>query len=418
MHYARGLHLAIALILSAAGSLTIAVDDAWLTMTSDKEDAVYAAKAKATFTLVAVGNTPPNAKLSYKIHWDHGKDLAQGDVTLKAGKAELSQVLPEPGCLVVEVTLGTLKAEYGAVADPFKIMPSQPAPKDLDAFWDAEKKALAKVPMNARLVPAIDDHTARYGPEVECFDLTLDCTGGKPVHGYYVRPKGAKPKSLPAYLSLPSGGIKDSSLHAAWYQAKSNQIALDINAHALLNGQPADYYTQQNKELSDYQARGIESRDSFYFKGMYLRTLRAIDFLASQPEWDGKILIASGGSQGGGLSLVAGGLDARVSEIIIHAPGFCEFSDLLGRQRGWPGKNAVTPQAKAAVSYFDVCYLAPHFKGKATCVTGLLDTTCPPIGVLAAFNQLGGERSLVILPAAGHSGDQKIEKDPKFKHLP
>ncbi len=40
---------------------------------------------------------------------------------------------------------------------------------------------------------------------------------------------------------------------------------------------------------------------------MFLRMERAIDFLASQPEWDGRILIVTGSSQGGGQAIVAAG---------------------------------------------------------------------------------------------------------------
>ncbi|MEK7412990.1 MAG: acetylxylan esterase [Planctomycetota bacterium] len=411
------------LLLCAAASL-VAADEAWLTITSDRDDGVYTSKSKATFTLTAVGNTAQDAKLNYKVHWDHGKDLAQGEVVLKGGKAELVQILPEPGCLVLEVTLDKQKAEYGAVADPFKIMPSRTAPKDFDAFWDAEKQALVKVPMNAQLVPTTTDlNKATYGPVVECFDLTLDCTGGKPVRGYYVRPKGAKVKSLPAFLSLHSAGVRDSSIQAAWNQAKSNRIALDINAHGVDNGKPVEFYNGlRDGELRGYQSKGIDKRNTFYFKGMYLRIIRAIDFLTSQPEWDGKIVIAAGASQGGGQSLIAGGIDARVTELWPTVPAFCDLTAAqLGRQSGWPGNVASTPQGIETVGYFDACHFAARFKGKTHIVVGLIDHTCPPAGIFAAFNQLGGEKSIAIMPLRGHGGDAtsaRLEKDPRFTHRP
>lgn len=410
------------LLLALAASLA-AGEAPWLGLAPDIAHGVYVAKAKATFTLTALGGTAKDAKLGYRLVWNQTKELAKGEVKLQAGTATVAQELPEPGCLVLEVTLDKQKAEVGVVADPFKITISRSAPKDFDAFWTAEKAALAKVPMNPRLVPATFDTKATYGPEVECFDLTLDCSGGKPVRGYYARPKGAKAKSLPAHLSLHSAGIRDSSMQGAWNQAKNNRIALDINAHGLDNGKPAEFYNGlRDGELRGYQSKGIDSRDTFYFKGMYLRIVRAIDFLASQPEWDGKILIAGGASQGGGQALVAAGIDPRVSEINAFVPAFCDLTaDQAGRQCGWPGNVASTPAARATVGYFDAGSFAARFTGKATIIVGLIDHTCPPTGVIAAFNQLGGDKTLVIIPSRGHGGDAvtaKLEKDPAYAHRP
>ena len=56
--------------------------------------------------------------------------------------------------------------------------------------------------MNPRLTP-IDSPTAA----VECFDAEIDCPGDKPVSGYFVRPKEARPKSLPAALFVHGAGV-------------------------------------------------------------------------------------------------------------------------------------------------------------------------------------------------------------------
>jgi len=40
---------------------------------------------------------------------------------------------------------------------------------------------------------------------------------------------------------------------------------------------------------------------------MYLRDSRAIDYIASRPDWDGKTIVVMGTSMGGHQSLVAAG---------------------------------------------------------------------------------------------------------------
>ena len=70
---------------------------------------------------------------------------------------------------------------------------------------------------------------------------------------------------------------------------------------------------------------------------MFLRLVRALDFLTSRPEWDGKHLIVIGHSQGGGQALAAGGLDPRVTLIASGVPAICDHSGrAAGRINGWP----------------------------------------------------------------------------------
>lgn len=46
---------------------------------------------------------------------------------------------------------------------------------------------------------------------------------------------------------------------------------------------------------------------------MYLRVLRALDYVKTLPEWDGKNLIVIGSSQCGAQAIVAAALDPQVS---------------------------------------------------------------------------------------------------------
>jgi cephalosporin-C deacetylase len=91
--------------------------------------------------------------------------------------------------------------------------------------------------------------------------------------------------------------------------AKAGLLSMDINARGIANGKPGAFYSDLSKgKLSGYRHAGRESRDTIYFRGMYLRLVRAIDVLTSQPEWNGKTVAVIGHSHGGGQSLVAGGI--------------------------------------------------------------------------------------------------------------
>src|SRR5262249_36550651 len=170
------------------------------------------------------------------------------------------------------------------------------------------------------------------------FDVQVECVG-KPVSGYFGRPKDAKPKSLPAILFVHGAGVRSASLGSThWSTLEGGMLSFDINAHGIPNGKPEEFYKAlSDGELKGYPSFGREDREQCYFKGMFLRLIRAIDFLTAQPEWDGKTLIVYGSSQGGFQAFAAAGLDARVTFICAGVPAGCDHTGtVVNRINGWP----------------------------------------------------------------------------------
>ena len=89
---------------------------------------------------------------------------------------------------------------------------------------------------------------------------------GAPVSGYFARPVGAKPKSLPIILTVHAAGVRDSNLRGTAGWAGKGFLALDINAHGLPNGKPEDFYENLAKaDLKDYRTRGSRiARDDLF----------------------------------------------------------------------------------------------------------------------------------------------------------
>jgi cephalosporin-C deacetylase len=415
---ASGLPAADKTAKDASGGVTLSI-------VPEHEDGIYAAGETVRFLITGKrGDKPLAGEVAYELQLNAAKKLKAAKITLKDGRAAITWQLKEPGCLIATVTIPDgnkpITAKVGAVVDPFKIQQSLAIPDDFDAFWAGQKRKLAEIPMNAKLTP-VESQKVNYGPEIECFDVQLDCLGDKPASGYFGRPKGAKPKSLPALLSVHSAGIRGGSIRGASYGARRNMLTFNLNAHGLPNGKPAEFYAAlRDGELLGYANKGMDSPETFYFKGMYLRIVRAIDFLTSQPEWDGKTVIVRGSSQGGGQALVAAGIDPRVTELSAGVPAFCDTTAaLLDRKPGWPGTRTKKPGQIKTLQYFDACNFASRSRAKATVIVGLIDTTCPPVGILAAYNQLKGEKSITILPFRGHglkTEQRRLAKDPKFKH--
>jgi len=421
----KKIRLSIRIIMLSAGMAFLWATggfaaESGVTLSQSRENGVYAIGEEIVFTVTAPSETKT---LDYQILLDGILDSGLSDeLELKNGTATVSYRPKKPECVMLTTPSGKKGPSLGAVVAPFDIQLSRAAPDDFDAFWDKKKAELSAIPMNVRLTPVEEPQKANYGPKVECFDLQLDSMGDKPVSGYYVRPVGAAKGSLPATLNLHSAGVRGGNLRAAWVGAKRNMISLDINAHGLPNAQTPEYYKNLSYgALKGYDGQGMDDPNHYYFLGMYLRIVRAIDFLTTQPEWDGKTVILQGSSQGGGQSLVGAGLDGRVTEVRATVPAFCDLTGQeAGRQAGWPGRGRERSKAQLkTLGYFDACHLAARTKAKVYIVVGLVDTTCTPVGILAAYNQFPGEKSITILPSRGHGETAKSkahEKDPRFMH--
>jgi cephalosporin-C deacetylase len=415
IHRFSWLSLAALALVAVTFSARSAQSNLDLTVTANHTDAIYIQGETVTFTIKLLREQQPadDAEVQWTMSKDGVPPLTSGMVKLTGGSATVTGKLNEPGFLQCRAVLrgsnqATLTAVAGVAVDPLLIKPSLPVPADFDEFWSAQKKQLAAIPVNARLTSVPSPST-----NVECFDLQADSVGA-PVSGYYARPVSAKPKSLPIILTVHGAGVRSSSLGGAVSWAGKGMLALDINAHGLLNGKPESFYTNvADTDLKDYRIRGRESRETVYFLGMFLRLVRAIDFLSAQPEWDGHTLIVHGSSQGGAQSIVAAGLDPRVTFFAAGVPAMCDHTGVaVGRVNGWP-KFLANPPAEpapnvvAAVRYYDAMNFATRARCAGIITVGFIDTTCPPTSVYAAYNALAGPKQIFNDPPSTHAVSSK-----------
>ncbi|WP_395718388.1 acetylxylan esterase [Prosthecobacter sp.] len=393
---------------------------------TDHQDAIYKTGETATFTIEASQDGKPLAegKVVCVLSKDGVQPQPPQTLNIKDGKATLIGKLDEPGFLLLRATSGKASALAAAGYEPLLLKPSMPVPEDFDAFWAAQKAELAKVPLKPTLTPV---QTAVKG--VDAFDLQVECLG-RPVSGYFGRPKNAKPKSLPAILHVHGAGVRGSNPGSVFWAAnEGGMLSLDINAHGIPNGKPKEFYDALAAgELKDYRAVGNKDRQQCYFKGMFLRLIRAIDFLTAQPEWDGKTLIVYGSSQGGFQAFAAAGLDERVSFFCAGVPAGCDHTgSQANRIAGWPKivPNDAEGKPDAAAlqvsRYFDCVNFATRAKCKGAAVTvGFIDTTCPPTSVYAAYNALTIPKEIHADVLAGHTNTpaaSKFMQEAAFRHV-
>jgi cephalosporin-C deacetylase-like acetyl esterase len=142
---------------------------------------------------------------------------------------------------------------------------------------------------------------------------------------------------------------------------------------------------------------------------MFLRLVRAIDFLTEQPEWDGRTVAVYGSSQGGAQAIAAAGLDSRVSFFVAGVPAMCDHTGFLAnRISGWPkfvptGEKSPSAAVVSAIRYYDAVNFAARAKAPGYFTVGFIDTTCPPSSVYAAYNALRTPKDIFHDIKAGHT---------------
>jgi cephalosporin-C deacetylase len=391
-----------------------------LTVTTDRDNALYQTGEKATFSIsVKQGEQAVSGIGQLKISLDdflNAQGPSNGRQPPRDEPIRITGGLNQPGFLRCQVTYTPMvgkpvRAIASAAFSPEKIGLSLPVPDDFDEFWAEQKRRLAEIPLEPTLTSVDQVDTS-----IECYDVQTPCLGGAPVSGYFAKPKDAAAKSLPAILWVHGAGVRGSSLGNAVKGAKADMLSMDINAHGIANGKPNSFYTELSAgPLKDYRYAGRESRDTSYFRGMYLRIVRAIDFLTAQPEWDGKHVVVIGHSQGGGQSLVAGGIDDRVTMIAPGVPAICDHSgQAAGRINGWPklvpngDDGKPDPQILEAARYVDAVNFATRCKADAIMSVGFIDAVCPPSSCYAAYNVLTGTKSVINEPLMGHAAPPHI----------
>ena len=354
--------------------------------------------------------------------YQNGQFMGVSETLLPEGRSEVFRgTYDEAAALMIRLANPSDQKDsttVGAIVAPEEFLPGFEEPADFRDFWAKQLKTLRKQKMRVKLTPV--EVPGEDAGKYVCYDLEIGCLDFRPVRGYLAMPKGARRRSLPIVIYAHSAGkltapYTKSTVKKAVSLAKSGSgaIALDINAHGMLNGQDEAYYEALQKELNGYSGWKVKDHETYYFRGMFLRMVRALDYLCSRKEWDRKRVLVTGGSQGGAQSAALAGLDPRVNMVVVDVPAMWDMGGMLkGRTSCWSKpleREGIDSPAAKIVPYYDAANMMRYYKGKLVVNVGLIDLTCPPASVWSVFN-ICPASSKEIHPCAwkGHSGRYSV----------
>ena len=376
----------------------------------DHADWVYACGQQAEFTVYAVKENVrmPLTEIEYSYGPEKLKAEKTGKVTTdKNGYARIKVPGRKvPGFTTVNVSVTWDGKKYTGMTnigfDPDKIQPTTSLPSDFTEFWEDAKAKAAKVPMlvRERYAPEeSDDRVDVYYVRIQSYRV------GNYVYGVLSVPKKEGPK--PAILRLPGAAVrKFSGIDPLAYEGF---VVLNIGVHGIPVDQATEMYRQlENGSMSGYVLKGIEHRDTYYYKRSYLGCVRAVDYLCSRADVDQARIACYGGSQGGMLSIVTASLDKRISALFAYYPAFCDVTGYFyGRSGGWPhlfiDRSDPLIEQKVAVSkYYDVVNFARFLTQPGFYAWGFNDIVCCPSSTFSAYNVITAPKTLKVARDTGH----------------
>jgi cephalosporin-C deacetylase len=361
---------------------------------------IYALGETAGWNVTLPWSSPA---VTYVVRKNNLDEIGRG--TIEPGTpSRIEAKLDEPGMVYVEITESTPDAKpraLGAAVAPERIGPSIPAPADFDAFWTAKIGALRKVP----LAPALSvKPSGKDG--VDFAILEMNHVEGKHIWGQVAKPHDdTQKKKFPGLLIL-QWASPPYPLEKAWVtdRAAEGWLAVNIEPHDVMPDQPKDYYEALPEALKKYNTIETRSRDKNYFLYMYLADVRAVDYLASRPDWDGRTLAVMGTSMGGQQGLCAAGLNPKVTALLVDVPAGADANGTAhGRKTGYPNWDFNDPRVLETAQYFDTVNCAARVTAPSLVAMGFIDTVTPPVGIWAAFNQLKGPKEAAPMIDSPHN---------------
>lgn len=402
----------IAFLSAQAENYPYRSDILWVTV-PDHADWLYRTgeQAKIEIQLYRYGIPQDGVEVSYTLGQELLPSERQGSVKLKNGRAVISVgTMRNPGfldCVLKADIAGKSCTHHVKIGfSPEKLRPYTQQPADFVEFWNKAKSEAQQCPMT---------FTTKYVPEysnekVDCYLVKLQCyKKGQHVYGYLTRPK-AKGK-YPVVLCPPGAGVKTlkEPMRHRFY-AEQGFIRLEMEIHGLNPELSPETFKDLSASFGDYLLKGLDDRDNYYMKKVYLACVRAIDYLTSLDEWDGKNVIVQGGSQGGALALITAGLDSRVTLCVANHPALSDMAGYkAGRADGYPhfftklnDYRTDTPEKLQTMAYYDVVNFARQINIPVYLTWGYNDNTCPPTTSYIVYNTLTCPKKALITPINEH----------------
>ena len=407
-------------VLTCVASAVAGWDGAYIEGRTAQGKCFYAPNEKMTFELTLHGHDLPAG--DWQIRWKRSGDdghVAEGRSPVpKEGPLLVETSLSKPGFVRLEAFVtdshgqdvrapsnphGKVFFDGGAGVEPENI-PAPPEPEGFDAWWHRHLGALPAVPMNPRLkeYPSGRD-------DVKLYEFSLDCPRGMTSTGWMAIPtaSGKYPMRVKFFGYNESWSLRATAVRKP-EELSAKELRVWISPHGFEHAREPDYYAKLRKEVSaGYEGHAwspVENArpDSSYFAKMAWRIFRGLGYAKRRPEWDGRTLTVTGGSQGALQSVWAAAFDPAVTDVDVSIIWNC---DAWGKAKeGRLAGDWMLPWAEG-LRWFDAVTHAKRIPARCrvnVSYAGLGDYISPPSGLAAFYNALNCSKSIRWVQGGEH----------------
>ncbi len=304
-------------------------------------------------------------------------------------------------------------------------LPPRDEPPDFDAFWEQTLTEARGLPLDAVFEPV--DYGMRT---VETFDVTFNGYGGQPIKGWLLLPR-RRQEPLPCVVEYigSGGGRAFPTDWLVWSSAGYAHLVMDTRGQGS-TWSPGDTPDPEPEGSSPhhpgFMTRGILDPKTYYYRRVFTDGVRAVEAAKTHPAVDAERIAVTGGSQGGGITIAVGGLEPGVSVIMPDVPFLCHYRRATEISDSAPYSEIARylklhrdkiDVAFNTLSYFDGVNFAARSNAQALFSVGLMDLTCPPSTVFAAYNHFAGPKDIKIYQYNNHEGGGNYQTVEKVKFL-
>jgi len=280
---------------------------------------------------------------------------------------------------------------------------------DFFNFWEESLAQLASTAPNFQLRP--NKQQSQSQSKVSVFEVSMQSFDNICVRGWLEIPN--QDGLFPSVLRVPGYG---QNMKPVGNQEDLIVFSFNPRGHGNsqddISGKPEDYWV-----------RGLDDRNTYFYRGAYLDCVRAVDFLCTLDKVDQQKIAVWGASQGGGFAFATAALDNRIDLCVADIPFLCNWENYFklthwDEMDDWLNKKKHRSWAHTlkTMSYFDTMNLCDRVTCKTIMNVGLQDQICPPTTSFAAFNRVRGTKTYKIYPARGH-GLGKEHRQSTWKQI-
>jgi len=296
--------------------------------------------------------------------------------------------------------------------DLLKYEGTNPRPKDFDRYWKRSLDVMHATDAQIELVPA--QFQTEYA---DCYHMYFNGVGGARIYAKLLKPKCTSGINATGPAVLMFHGYSGNS--GDWYD-KLPYVAAGFTVAALdcrgQGGRSEDSGGVRGWTLDGHIVRGLDNDpEDLLYRSIFLDTAQLAKIIMDMPEVDENRVGATGGSQGGGLTLACAALEPRIKKAAPVYPFLSDYQrvwkidqdvDAYKELRTWfrsfDPRHEREEEIFYQLGYIDVQHLATRIRADVLMAVGLMDTICPPSTQFAAYNKITASKSTVVYPDFGH----------------